>query len=265
MKRVDEGTDVAAWRPFESIDAGPTPVLITCDHASNRVPPGVDLGLPPETMGLHIAWDIGAGAVTRDLVRHLDCQAILCGTSRLVVDCNRFPGKSGSIVEVSDGVAVPGNRHLPAAEVERRHASYFEPYHTELARRVGALCQGDRVPLIVSVHSFTPRFGGVDRPWHVGVLWDPVFDDRIAPSVLEQLRARGDLVVGDNEPYTATEPLGYSLAVFGRDDGIPMAVFEVRQDLIADAAGAARWAGILAEALRPALADPGLFRRRVAA
>lgn len=261
MDGAERGGAGTEWRPFETIDAGPAPVLITCDHASNRVPPGCELGVPAAAMTQHIAWDIGAAAVSRDLTRHLRAQAVLCGTSRLVIDCNRFPGRSGSIVEVSDGIAVPGNRHLHAAEVERRHAEYFEPYHAELARRVWALSAGERVPLIVSVHSFTPRFGGVDRPWHVGILWDPV-DDRVAPGLLERLRARGDLVVGDNEPYTATEPLGYSLAVFGRDEGIPMAVFEVRQDLIDDAAGAARWAAILAEALRPSLDDPGLFRRR---
>jgi predicted N-formylglutamate amidohydrolase len=261
VDKADAGVAAAAWQPFEIIEAGPAPVLITCDHASNRVPPGVELGLPDDTMDLHVAWDIGAAAVTRGLVRQLQAQAILCGTSRLVIDCNRFPGKSGSIVEVSDGIAVPGNRHLHAAEKERRHAAYFEPYHAELARRVAALCDGPRVPLIVSVHSFTPRFGGLDRPWHVGILWDPAIDRRVAPSLLSRLRARGDLVVGDNEPYTATEPLGYSLAVFGRDEGMPMAVFEVRQDLIADAAGAARWADILADALRPGLAEPDLFRR----
>lgn len=262
MRSMSDGGAGGAWRPFETIEAGPAPVLVTCDHASNRVPPDCpDLGVPDAVMAQHVAWDIGAGAVTRHLVRHLDAQAILCGTSRLVIDCNRFPGAPGSIVAVSDGIAVPGNHDLHAREVERRHERYFEPYHAELARRVEALTEAERVPVIVSVHSFTPRFGGVDRPWHVGVLWDPV-DARLAPGMLEQLRARGDLVVGDNEPYTAVEPLGYSLAVFGRDEGIPMAVFEIRQDLVADAAGCERWGLILAEALRPVLADPGLYRRR---
>ncbi|MEQ9641197.1 MAG: N-formylglutamate amidohydrolase [Alphaproteobacteria bacterium] len=262
MRSSNDGGADGDWRPFETIDVGPAPVLVACDHASNRVPPDCpDLGVPAEVMAQHVAWDIGAGPVTRHLVRHLDAQAILCGTSRLVIDCNRFPGGTGSIVQVSDGIAVPGNQDLSSREVERRHDRYFEPYHQEMARRVEALTEGERVPVIVSVHTFTPSFGGVDRPWDVGVLWDPI-DDRLAPTMLEQLRSRGDLVVGDNEPYTALEPLGYSLAVFGRDEGIPMAVFEIRQDLVADAAGADRWGLILAEALRPVLARPGLYRRR---
>lgn len=262
MSSISDGGSGDEWRPYETIDVGPARVLVTCDHASNRVPPDCpDLGVPPEVMGQHVAIDIGAGPITRHLVRHLDAQAILCGTSRLVIDCNRFPGAAGSIVQVSDGIAVPGNHDLSSREAERRHDRYFEPYHEELARRVEGLTEGEHVPVIVSVHTFTPQFGGVERPWHVGVLWDPI-DDRLAPDMLRQLRSRGDLVVGDNEPYTALEPLGYSLAVFGRDEGIPMAVFEVRQDLVVDEAGAERWGLILADALQPVLARPNIYRRR---
>ncbi len=54
-------------------------------------------------------------------------------------------------------------------------------------------------PLIISLHSFTPHWKGVARPWHVSVLWDS--DARAVTPLLEGLAAPGDVVVGDNEPY----------------------------------------------------------------
>jgi predicted N-formylglutamate amidohydrolase len=240
-------------------DRGRTAALLACDHASNVVPEALGaLGLAAAELGRHIAWDIGAAAVTRLLARHLDAPAILAGFSRLVIDCNRDPADPSSIPEISDGVAIPGNRALSADSRLARRAAIFAPYHEAIERWIAARLERGTVPALVAIHSFTPAMGGKARPWHVGVLWDG--DPRIPRPLLAALRADASLVVGDNEPYSAREPQGYTVRHHAVARGLPHVAIELRQDLIAADDGAARWAGILARALQPILADPGLYR-----
>lgn len=226
---------------------GSAAVLLTCDHASHAVPAALGgLGLDAESLARHIGWDIGAAAVARRLAELLDAPAILAGYSRLVIDCNRDPEDPTSIPAVSDGVAVPGNRDLsPAARAARRRA-IFEPYHAAIAAAIGS------GPALVSIHSFTPRMNGLARPWHVGVLWDA--DPRIPLPLLAALRADPALVVGDNEPYSARRPAGYTVRHHAVARGLPHVAIELRQDLVESAEGAAAWAERLAAALAPILA-----------
>lgn len=239
---------------------GRAPVLITCDHASNAVPAALDgLGLGPEELGRHIGWDIGAGAVTRLLAARLDAPAILAGFSRLVIDCNRDPDDPTSIPEVSDGVAVPGNRALGTEERAARRAAIFAPYHAAIEDWIETRLARGTVPAVLSVHSFTPVMGGKARPWHVGVLWDR--DPRIPVPLLAALRTDASLVVGDNQPYSAREPAGYTVRHHAVARGLPHVAVELRQDLVDDESGAARWAAILDAALVPILADRAIYRR----
>ena len=237
---------------------GGSPVLLTCDHASKAVPRALDgLGLPPGAIDEHIGWDIGAAAVTRRLAPLLDAPAILSGYSRLVIDCNRDPEDASSIPEVSDGIAVPGNRSLPlAARLVRRRAC-FAPYHDAIAARLAALMKV-QVPALLSIHSFTPVMAGFRRPWHVGILWDK--DPRIPVPLLDALAADRTISVGDNQPYSAREPAGYTVRHHAAERGLPHVAIELRQDLIATAEGAATWAERLAAALRPILARRELYR-----
>ena len=239
---------------------GRATVLITCDHASNAVPASLaGLGLGPGELGRHIGWDIGAGAVARLLAARLDAPAILAGFSRLVIDCNRDPDDPTSIPEASDGVAVPGNRGLaPDARAERR-AAIFAPYHAAIGDWLEPRLARGTVPAVLSIHSFTPVMGGKARPWHVGVLWDR--DPRIPVPLLAALRADESLVVGDNEPYSAREPAGYTVRHHAVARGLPHVAVELRQDLVADDAGAAHWAAILDAALAPILADRAIYHR----
>jgi predicted N-formylglutamate amidohydrolase len=239
---------------------GRAPVLITCDHASKAVPEALGgLGLGPDELGRHIGWDIGAGAVTRLLAARLDAPAILAGFSRLVIDCNRDLDDPTSIPDVSDGVAVPGNRALAPAECAARRAAIFAPYHAAIEDWIETRLARGTVPAVLSVHSFTPVMDGKARPWHVGVLWDR--DPRIPVPLLAALRADERLVVGDNEPYSAREPAGYTVRHHAVARGLPHVAVELRQDLVADDAGAARWAAILDAALAPILADRAIYRR----
>jgi predicted N-formylglutamate amidohydrolase len=196
--------------------------------------------------------------VTRQLAAALALPGILSGYSRLVIDCNRDPADSGSIPAASDGVAVPGNEGLSAAARVQRRAQCFEPYHRAVAARLDRFRAAGLVPALLSIHSFTPRMNGTTRPWHVGILWDE--DPRIPVPLLAALKSDPALVVGDNEPYSAREPAGYTVRHHAAAQGLPHAAIELRQDLIADAAGQDEWAARLAAALGPILARREIYR-----
>jgi predicted N-formylglutamate amidohydrolase len=237
---------------------GAAPMLLTCDHASRLVPASLDrLGLTDVVLAQHIGWDIGAAAVTRLLAPMLDAPAVLAGYSRLVIDCNRPPDDPSSIPSESDSVAIPGNAALDAAARRARVATLFEPYHAAIDEQLARIGAGGRAPAVLSMHSFTPRMKGFARPWHIGVLWDG--EGRIATPLLAALRAElGPDVVGDNQPYSAREPVGYTQRHHALDRGFPHVAIELRQDLVADDTGAAEWAERLARLLKPILALPGL-------
>jgi predicted N-formylglutamate amidohydrolase len=181
---------------------------------------------------------------------------VLSGYSRLVIDCNRDPADPSSIPETSDGTVVLGNRNLSTAARAARRRACFDPYHHRIAAWLAAV--RSRSPALLSIHSFTPVMQGKPRPWHVGILWDK--DPRIPLPLLAALRAEPGLVVGDNEPYSAREPAGYTVRQHAALAGLPHVAIELRQDLVADAAGAADWAARLAAALAPILAPSELYR-----
>jgi predicted N-formylglutamate amidohydrolase len=249
--------------PFESLD-GPADarVLVVCDHASAVIPADLgDLGVAESWRLGHVAWDIGAARVARGLAARLGAAYVLAGVSRLVIDCNRQPGDPSSIPELTCTVPVPGNRSLTPAQSQARVDNWFWPYHTEIGNRIAQLWRHGQAPAVIAVHSFTPCITGCQpRPWHVGVLWNR--DPRMAVPLLAALRARGDLEVGDNQPYSGRE-INYTLDTHAGAAGLPNVSFEIRQDLIGDDAGCEKWALILAEALKPVLADEGLFTAQV--
>lgn len=242
---------------------GTAPFLLICDHASCAIPRALGtLGLPPEHLVRHIAWDIGVAELTQRLSARFDAPAVLSGYSRLVIDSNRDLSDPTLIPAISDDVVVPGNRGLRPEQVAQRVEALFRPYHDAVAAMIATMHDKDEggwvAPAIVSLHSFTPVMRGVARPWHVGVLWDR--DPRIPHPLIERLRASGRWVVGDNEPYSGRNTLGGTVERHATPAGLPNVLIEVRQDLICDSAGVAEWADVLGDALAPILADPGLYR-----
>lgn len=236
-------------------DAG---VLFVCDHASNALPPETPcLGLPPDEMARHIAWDIGAAAVTRTLADAFEAPAVLTRFSRLLIDANRGGDDPTLVMRLSDGALIPGNARIDADEIRRRRDAYWAPYRRAIRAAIAAMTQAGPLPAFIGVHSFTPAWKGVARPWRIGLLWDA--DDRIAAPLMAALRAQGH-VVGDNEPYDGALP-GDTLDEEATAHGLAGALLEIRQDLIADPSGQRDWAARLAEALRPILARPELHRR----
>ena len=229
--------------------------LITCDHATNIVPPDVnggDLGICAADMSRHIAYDVGAAGVTRALADHLDAPAILSGFSRLVIDPNRGEDDPTLVMKLYDGTIVPANRHVDGAEVTRRLMTYYRPYHQALAE----LSATHPARVICAIHSFTPCLRGrPPRPWQVGVLYADE-DPRLAHPLIAGLRAHG-YVTGDNEPYSGALT-GDAIDRHALKHGRPNVLIEVRNDLIADAAGQTLWAARLAPILQEALAATGL-------
>lgn len=238
---------------------GRAPVLVLCDHAGRRVPRELErLGVSEEALARHIGWDIGAADLARRLAERLDAPALLNHVSRLVIDPNRRPGTPSSIPEISDGCVVPGNEGLALEDVVQRVIRYFLPYHRAVARRIGAFRRSGIVPAIVAVHSYTPVMNGEPRPWQIGVLWRG--DQRLARPVLEALEARGDLVVGDNQPYSGLRDFGFTVQFHAQRSRLPHVMVEVRQDEIDTPEGAERYADIVHAALVEPLADPSLYQ-----
>lgn len=232
---------------------GKAPVLLVCDHARHAVPRALGrLGLEERHLLQHIGWDIGAEAVTRLLAARLDAPAVLSGYSRLVIDCNRRPEDPSSIPEVSDGIPIPGNAGLSPLRRASRRAACFAPYHAAIAESLAGFARRGVDPVILSIHSFTPVMAGFARPWHVGVLWDE--DPRFAVPLLRALEAADpERVVGENEPYSARHPVGYTMRAHATARGLADAMVEIRQDLIETRAGAEIWAEILASVVVPIL------------
>lgn len=246
--------------PYEVLEVeAARPIVLACDHASNRVPRALDaLGLANEHLQQHIAWDIGAGAVTRLLSRRLKANAVLGNYSRLVIDLNRDLDDPTAFPAISDGILVPGNLGISVEQRAERARVLFKPYH-EALRRVTHDCSGtNQSPVFVSIHSFTPKLYGVRRPWHIGVLWDK--DPRLAIPFMETLRRAGDVVVGDNEPYSGRHPADYTIDHHAEPLGLAHIGIEIRQDLINDVSGQQRWGNVLAEALESVLGGATLYR-----
>jgi predicted N-formylglutamate amidohydrolase len=225
---------------------GRSRILLVCDHAGRAIPRRLGtLGLGPEDLERHIAWDIGAGALALALGERLDACVVRQAYSRLVIDCNRPLDDPTLVPEASDGTPIPGNRGLATEQLQARVTEIHAPYHAAIAGLMGARA----APLLVSAHSFTPRMDGLDRPWHVGVLHHGASPASLR--MLELLRAEPGLTVGDNEPYALGEH-DHTVPAHALAQGLDYLELEVRQDLIADAAGQARLAGLLAPLLRRA-------------
>ncbi len=224
---------------------GASPFLLIADHAGQAVPARLDrLGLPQSELDRHIGWDIGIAGTTGRLSARLDAHAVLQAYSRLVIDCNRPLDAPTSITTASDGTAIPGNAGLDHAGRRERAEEVFAPYHARIESALDARVRLGRPTILVAMHSFTPAMNGSARPWHAGVLYQR--DARFAHALLDALRAEGDLVVGDNEPYTVSDATDYAIPVHAEARGLPHVELEIRQDLIADADGQQAWAERLA-------------------
>jgi len=237
-------------------ESGVSPFLFLCDHAGRRIPARLnDLNVPQEDLKKHIAWDIGIEGVGRALSSHFDACLIMQPYSRLVIDCNRRPGSETSILAVSDSTRIPGNQHLSADDIAMRVREIFNPYHRKISSHLDGRRDAGRPTILVSLHSFTPVYADIPRPWHAGVLYNRNPDVSLA--MFKLLEAERDIVVGNNEPYSVTDETDYSIPVHGEQRSLPHLTLEIRQDLIANKAGQIAWAARLARLLPQAVKKVG--------
>lgn len=250
---------MSPFPPVDIVTGSPASgLLFLCDHASNALPPGYGtLGLPTAELARHIGYDIGAASVTRALAARFGAPAFLTTFSRLLIDPNRGEDDPTLVMRLSDGAIVPGNRHVDAAEINHRIEAFYRPYHAAIAAHLDQVVAAGAIPLIFSMHSFTPVWKGNPRPWQIAILWDK--DPRMARPMIDHFRRDPALTVGDNQPYDGCLE-GDTLHRHATKRGIPHVLVEVRQDLIADDGGVAEWTDRLAAVLSDLLADPTLRR-----
>jgi predicted N-formylglutamate amidohydrolase len=228
-------------------EAGASPFVIVVDHASPHIPGEFgDMGLGEAERRAHIAWDPGALDTARLMARQLDACLVHATVSRLVLDLNRDPSAPDSITVLSETTRIPGNEGLSQAEKARRAGAYYDPYHLQIARLIDRRIAAGRATGLVALHSFTPVFKGLSRPWPVGVLFDR--DERLSAGLIEALRREG-LNVGVNQPYGPWDRVYHTLDKHAGSRGLPSVMIEVRNDEIADATGQHAWARRLADAL----------------
>ncbi|MGI9437435.1 MAG: N-formylglutamate amidohydrolase [Geminicoccaceae bacterium] len=227
---------------------GQCPIFLVCEHAGKRIPERLgDLGLDEHQRRRHIAWDIGAEGLSLMLSERLDAPLITQTYSRLVCDCNRAIHVESFIPLVSEATAIPGNERLRDKERQARIDEIYWPLHQRIEQEMDRRIADGRPVMFISVHSFTPVFLGAARPMHLGLLYDR--DPSLAALVGSVLRADGDPLIVDNEPYALDDRRDFTVPYHGERRGIPSLEFEVRQDLIAERAGQEAWAERLAEAL----------------
>jgi predicted N-formylglutamate amidohydrolase len=233
---------------------GGSPLLLVADHAGRTVPHALGrLGVATPDFDRHIAFDIGIASVGRMLADALGATLIQQNYSRLVIDCNRPPGAPTSIPEISELTPIPGNVGLTEADREARAGAIFWPYHRRIEAELERRRQTGEPTALIALHSFTPIFKGAARPWHVALLYNR--DRRLAHRLLALFGRERGLVVGDNQPYFVSDTTDYTIPAHGERRGLPHALIEIRQDLIADDGGQRKWAGTLARVLPQAYAE----------
>jgi predicted N-formylglutamate amidohydrolase len=240
---------------FEYVNAnGRSPLLFVSDHHGGAVPASLDhLGLPAAWFNEHIGRDIGIDMVGSYLSRRFDAPLVRATYSRLVVDCNRSPSDETAMPEASDGVPIPGNQSLGPDARSARIGQIHQAYHGAIAAQLADMTARGPAPIVVALHSFTPRMDGFERPWEIAILWDK--DAELAQAMLAALGTVEGLCVGDNEPYSARSPAGHTIPIHAESAGLAHVSVEIRQDLITDAKGAGRYAEMFGDALKISLGD----------
>jgi len=264
MPMMPDSTVIPPLQPLLSQDELPAVTVVTaegssdfvlvCDHASNAIPLSLDhLGLSENELASHIAWDIGTAGVARQLAERLDAVLVLQNYSRLVIDCNRPLHADDSIAISSEWTTISANENLSAEAIASRVSGVFEPYHEQVQQILDARKREGRASLLIALHSFTPSYRGTVRPWEISIMYH--HDARLAKTLLKLLGRDKRLVVGDNEPYSVSDESDYTIPVHGEARRIPHVAIEIRQDLVADEASQATWAGRLANLLQQAAKD----------
>ncbi len=243
--------------PAVEVREGGGPLVVVCEHASNRLPRTLGtLGLAISDLERHIAWDPGAADLAAGIGQRLDATVVLQRYSRLVIDCNRDPVLPDAMTAFSEDTLIPGNVGLTREAKAGRIMALWSPFHAAIDRLMERSRSARRQAGLVTIHSFTPVYRGVPRPWHVGIISSG--DRRFAEAMLAILRRDPALVVGDDQPYSAKDNVDYTIRRHGRDRGLPHVMIEVRNDLLRTVKDIAAWTERLTDAIRESSGAVGL-------
>lgn len=230
----------------EVVRFGDGPILITCEHASARLPqPWTWSEADRRLRDMHWAIDHGAADLSRELAEALSTSAVLARFSRMLIDPNRVLSSPTLFRTYCDGIAVDLNRDL--SDREARIEGYYEPYHRAIDLEM------IRIPrqLVFALHSFTPEYEGQLRSLKVGVLFDHAVSE--AHQLREHLAERLGYAVALNEPWSGANGLMYAASTHGDAHGAVPLELEVRQDLLVDAGFRAELVPALVSGLRELL------------
>ena len=228
---------------------GASPFFLTCDHYGRMIPRALgDLGIDENERHRHIAYDIGIAGVAEAVSDALGAHLIAQRYSRLVIDCNRPLSAASSIPPISEATTIPGNQGLTQQAAFERQQRIFAPYHHAITEALDLRAREKRPTILVSLHSFTPIYAGVARPWHIGTLYNR--DHRLPKLMLRELHTESGLVVGDNQPYAVSDTTDYTIPTHGEKRGLINTGIEIRQDLITEDSGQREWAARLVRILQ---------------
>lgn len=227
------------------------PIVLVCEHAGNLLPQSCgDLGVPAEAMTRHIAWDIGAFALSERLAERFGAPLVWQSYSRLVIDCNRRLESPSLIPERSESTPIPGNFRLFQGERMARISEIWQPFQDALGALLDRRTASGLPTLLIAVHSFTPVYLGRTRPWHVGFLPGAIAWPSLA--LHDALRRDRSLTVALDQPYRIDEH-DQTIPIHGDSRQIPSSLIEVRNDLIAHEAGCRDWCDRLGDAIEAAV------------
>ena len=239
--------------------------LIICDHASNRIPSEYKrLGLNEELLATHIAYDIGVKETATYLAKQLECPLVMSDFSRLLIDANRGIDDPTLIMKISDGEIIKGNKDISflinCSEKRYRIETYYNAYHNKISEIINRSLKKNIFPALISIHSFTPFFGGNKRSTELGILWDS--DNRLPDIFFSYLNKNyKNINVGNNKPYTGRMK-NDTLYRHGTKQGLANILIEIRQDLIIDSAKQKEFSKIIAKPLLENKSNDHLFKKK---
>ena len=229
-------------------------IVLVCEHASNTFPaPWRDLGLTPDQQNAHIAWDPGALGLARGLSQRLDAVLVHAPVSRLIYDCNRAPDMPGAMPARSEVHDIPGNKLISATERATRTSAVYMPFHNALHTLIADRIAMGLAPVIITIHSFTKLYHGQPRAVEFGVIHDA--DDHLARAILTAAQSKTQLRSELNAPYSAADDVTHTLRLQATPYGLPNAMLEIRNDLIASPDAEQRMADLLAPVLNMGLVE----------
>ena len=183
-------------------------LVLSCEHASWTLPPGVDLGVPLDVLQSQAGWDHGAFDIASRLSEAVGLPVHAGAFTRMFVDLNRAADHADVIPAVSLRRARAGQR-APLRRRSRgapRHVS-SRPYWDAVRRDVAARLHDCGAVLHFSSHSFDPRSTRRPRVRRRRALRSRriAFEAELAERLMFPLRAAG-LEVRANQPYSGIGP-----------------------------------------------------------